>query len=214
VSSVAFYTEEMLRGAIVTIELTAVGTGVSLVAGAVGAIGRVYGPRPVRLAIGSFVEAVRGLPPILLLFVFYFGLTQFSIDLSSLSAGLVWMCVYGTGYAIEIFRAGLLAVPDGQHEAATALGLGRIHAFRKVIIPQAVAAMLPPLISFVILELKNTTLVYFIGVHDIMYQANVGADNSRSPLAIYVIAAAIYVVLNGACAQAGAVFERRAAALR
>ena len=118
---------------------------------------------------------------------------------------------YGTGYAIEIFRAGLCAVPDGQHEASAALGLGRVQAFRCVVLPQAYSLMLPPLTNFVVLELKNTTLVYFVGVHEVMFEARLGAGNSGNPLAIYLIAAAIYVVLNVGLGRLGALLERRAA---
>ncbi len=213
-SGVGLYTVEMVHGAVLTVELAAGGTAVSLAVGAVAAVGRLYGPRPLRAAITGYVELVRGLPAILQLFVLYFGLTQFGVDLSSFTAAFVWMCFYGTGYAIEIFRAGLSAVAEGQQEAAAALGLGRVTAFRRVILPQAYATMLPPLTNFVVLELKNTTLVYFVGVHEIMFQARLGAGNSGNPLAIYLIAAAIYVVLNGTIGRVGAILERRTALAR
>lgn len=210
-SGVGLYAQEMVRGAVVTLELTAVGAVVSLAAGSVLAAGRLYGPRVLRSVIAGYVELVRGLPAILQLFVLYFGLTQFGFALSSLTAALIWMCFYGTGYAIEIFRAGLCAVPDGQHEASAALGLGRVQAFRCVVLPQAYSLMLPPLTNFVVLELKNTTLVYFVGVHEVMFEARLGAGNSGNPLAIYLIAAAIYVVLNVGLGRLGALLERRAA---
>lgn len=196
-----FYTTQMLHGAVVTIELTAVGSLVSLVLGAVFALGRMRGPAPVRQLVTGYVELVRGVPQILQLFILYFGLTQFGIDLSALTAGFVWMCVYGTGYAVEIFRAGFAGVAHGQEEAATAIGLGSLSTMRRVILPQVVAAMLPPLTSFVILQLKNTTLVYIIGVHEIMFSARVGAGTTARPLAIYAIAAGIYLVMNWALAR-------------
>src|SRR5579875_338236 len=211
-SGLGLYTQDMLRGAVLTLELTAGGTVVSLLAGAVAAVGRMYGPKPLRALIVSYVELVRGLPAILQLFVLYFGLTQFGIDLSSLTAAFIWMCFYGTGYAIEIFRAGLSAIPEGQHEAASALGFGPITSFRRVIVPQAFTLMLPPLTNFVVLELKNTTLVYCIGVHEIMFQARLGAGNSGNPLGVYLVAAGIYVVVNVALGRAGAFLEHRAAA--
>jgi His/Glu/Gln/Arg/opine family amino acid ABC transporter permease subunit len=215
VSSITFYVDGMLQGASVTAELTAIGTVVSLGAGVVGALGRLYGPSPVRQMIGAYVELVRGLPAILQLFIVYFGLSQFGINLSAMAAALIWMCLYGSGYAIEVFRAGLQAVPEGQYEASTALGLGHLEGFRRVILPQATAAMLPPLISFVILQVKNTTLVYFIGVQDIMYEANLGADNTDNALGLFLMAAAFYVVANVAIARVGAVLlERRVATWR
>lgn len=200
-AGLGFYTTKMLHGALVTLELTAVGTGVSLIVGAIFALGRMRGPAPVRYLVTGYVELVRGVPQILQLFIFYFGLTQFGVYLSALTAGFIWMCVYGTGYAVEIFRAGFAGVAHGQEEAATAIGLGRLSSMRRVILPQVVAAMLPPLTSFVILQLKNTTLVYIIGVHEIMFNARVGAGATFRPLVIYAIAAGIYLAMNWVLAR-------------
>ena len=210
-SAVGLYAQDMVLGAKVTLELTAGGVAVSLVAGAIGAAGRLYGPKPVRMVITGFVELVRGLPAILQLFILYFGLTQYGINLPAYWAAFIWVCFYGTGYAIEIFRAGLAAVPEGQHEASAALGLSRMQAMRRVVIPQAWVAMLPALTNFAVLELKNTTLVYFIGVQDVMFHARLGVSNSGQPLAIYGIAAAIYIVLNSALTKTGAYLEKRSA---
>lgn len=202
----------MLHGAIVTVELAAGGAAVSLALGALGGLARHRGPAWARRLIGGYVELIRGLPEILQLFVLYFGLTQFGIDLSPFQAAGIWMCVYGTGYAIEIFRAGFAAVPHGQHEAANALGLSWGSSLRRIVVPQAVAAMLPPLTNFVILELKNTTLVYIIGVPEVMYQARLGVGNSAQPLIIFAIAAGIYLVLNNILARVGGYLEWRRAA--
>lgn len=210
-SDISLYTREMLQGAEVTLELTGAAAGVSLVAGAAMAAIRMYGPAVARGVVVSFVEVIRGTPAILQLFILYFGLTQFKIDLSPFFASFLWMCLYGTGYAVEIFRAGLEGVDAGQHEAAAALGLRRIQAFRRIIIPQAVGLMLPPLTSWLILELKNTTLVYFVGVHEVMYNARQGASNSGNPLDIYLIAAGIYLVINLAIVAGGSFLERRTA---
>ncbi|WP_298211241.1 amino acid ABC transporter permease [Ferrimicrobium sp.] len=210
-SAIELYTRAMLDGAVVTVELAIGGSLVSLVVGAIGAVGRLYGPKPVKVLIYGYVELIRGLPAILQLFILYFGLTQFGIDIPAYWAAFLWMCLYGTGYAIEIYRAGLQSVHEGQHEATAALGLTRTEAMRKVIIPQAWVAMLPAITSFVVLELKNTTLVYFIGVEDIMFHARLGVSNSGNPLAIYGIAALMYVIMNGLISRIGALLEKRAA---
>ena len=210
-SPIELYTREMLDGAVVTLELAIGGSVVSLVVGAIGAIGRIYGPKPLKALIYGYVELIRGLPAILQLFILYFGLTQFGLDIPAYWAAFLWMCLYGIGYAIEIYRAGLQSVHMGQHEATAALGLTRTDAMRKVIIPQAWVAMLPALTSFVVLELKNTTLVYFIGVEDIMFHARLGVSNSGQPLAIYGIAALMYIVMNGAIGRVGGHLEKRAA---
>ena len=206
------YTREMLQGAEVTLALTAIAAVVSLIGGAVLAAGRMWAPAPVKAVVIGFVEVIRGTPAILQLFIIFYGLSQFGLNLSSLTAAFLWLVLYGTGYAVEIFRAGLEDVPPGQHEAAAALGLPRIIAFRRVVVPQAVSRMLPPLTSWLILELKNTTLVYFIGVHEIMYNANQGVSNSGNPLGILLIAAGIYIVINMVIVAGGSILERRRAA--
>lgn len=210
----ALYSGVIVQGAVVTLELTIVSTVLSFLLGTAGALGRLYGPAWLRIAITAYVELIRGLPPILQLFIIYFGLTQFGLDLPPFTAALVWLVVYGTGYAIEVFRAGIQAVAEGQSEAATAMGMGFLSALRKVVMPQAFVLMLPPLTNFVIVQLKNTTLVYFIGVADIMYQAQLGADATEQPGTLYALAAAVYLVLNGGLSRFAARLERKAAAYR
>lgn len=206
-----FYTRQMLAAALVTLELAGIGTGVSLLLGVLGGLGRVHGPRVLRWLIVAYVELVRGTPAILQLFILYFGLTQFGIDMSPMLAVTVWLCFYGTGYAIEIFRAGLVGVAHGQREAAAALALGRGVTMRRVILPQAVAAMLPALTSFVVIQIKNTTIGYIVGASEVMYHARIAATNTNEPLAVYAIAGGIYIVLNGLVSRGAAYMRHRQA---
>lgn len=207
----AEYWAPLLHGAAVTLELLLVGGGLSLVLGLILALVRVYGPRPLRWAVAGYIELMRGLPPILQLFIIYFGLEQVGLFLSAMTAALVWILLLGGGYAAEVFRAGLAGVAQGQREAALALGMGPGTQLRRVIVPQAIGAMLPPLTNFVVVQLKNTTLVYFIGVHDIMYQARLGVGATSQPAPLYLMAAVLYIVLTMAIARVGGLLERRVA---
>lgn len=208
------YLGVFVQGAVVTVELTAIGTVLSLIFGIVLAIGRLYGPGWLKAIIIGYVEIIRGLPPILQLFIIYFGLTQFGVDLIPFTAAVIWLVLYGTGYAVEIFRAGIEGVHFGQSEAAVALGMSRFTMMRRIILPQAAVKMLPPLTSFLILQLKNTTLVFFIGEADIMYQANLGADATSNPGILYPLAALFYLAMNIPLGRFGSYLERRAAAYR
>jgi His/Glu/Gln/Arg/opine family amino acid ABC transporter permease subunit len=210
VSNLGFDVQQMADGLKLTAEIAAGGVGASLVLGSIGGVARARGPRPVRWAISVYVEIIRGLPAILQLFILYFGLTQFSVDLSPTLAGLIWMTLYGAAYAIEIFRAGLTGVPSGQDEAAVALGLGTYTRLVKIILPQAVARMMPPLTSFVILAVKNTTLLYVIGAPELLYHANLLAS-SGDPLTIYLLAIAFYLVISVSIGRLGAYVESRMA---
>lgn len=211
---VVLYTGVLLKGALKDIVLTVVSSIAALILGALGAIGRLYGGRIVGGVIYWYVELIRGLPAILQLFILYFGLSQFGIDLNPLSAAIIWLVAYGTGYAVEIFRAGIVDVAEGQHEAAKALGISRFTTLRKVIIPQAFVSMMPNLTSFLVLQLKNTTMLYLVGYADIMYQARLGADATAQPGPLYLMVALEYLVISAAIARIGGRVEKRVAAYR
>ena len=211
---VILYLGVLLQGGMRDVELTVVSSILALMLGALGAIGRLYGGRIIGGAIYWYVELIRGLPPILQLFVLFFGLSQFGIDLNPLSAAIIWLVAYGAGYAVEVFRAGIMDVAEGQHEAATALGLDRKITMRKIIIPQAFVAMLPNLTTLIVLQLKNTTLLYLIGYADMMYQARLGADATAQPGPLYVVVAIEYLVLSAIISRIGNSMEKRAAAYR
>ncbi len=205
----AEYVGPLLHGAGVTLQLLLVGGGVALVLGLALALLRWYGPWPVRGVITGYIELMRGLPPILQLFIIYFGLEQVGIYFSAYGAALWWLLLLGGGYAAEVFRGGLESVAPGQKEAAAALGMGSGTILRQVILPQAVGAMLAPLTNFVVVQLKNTTLVYFIGVADIMYQARLGVGATSQPAPLYGLAALFYIVMTLGLTRLGAMLERR-----
>lgn len=213
-SIVLEYWRPFAAGASRDIMLTVVTSVISLLLGVAGAMARLYGGRLLGGVVYWYVELIRGLPAILQLFLIFFGLTQFGIDLSPFSAAVLWLVAYGTGYAVEIFRAGIMEVPPGQREAAEALGLSSAKILRKIIVPQAWVSMLPNLTSFIVLQLKNTTLLYLIGYADIMYQAKLGIGSTSRPGILYLMAAAFYLVIALVIAWLGLRMERRAAAYR
>ncbi|MCL5116678.1 MAG: amino acid ABC transporter permease [Firmicutes bacterium] len=201
-------------GALKDIALTIVSTILSIILGVLAAAGRLYGPKALQIAIAWYVEIIRGLPAILQLFIIYFGFDQIGIHFSPLMAALIWLVAYGVGYAVEIFRAGLMDVAQGQREASAALGLSPSTTMRKIVFPQALVAMLPPLTSFVVLQLKNTTLLYLVGFADVMYEARLGVDATNQAGPLYVMAAVVYLIISLVIGRIGMRMERRAAAYR
>jgi len=201
-------------GGLKDVGLTIVSLVLSIILGTLFALGRLYGPWPIRTAIYWYVEVIRGLPAILQLFIVYFGFTQWGINFSPLTAALIWLVAYGTGYAVEIFRSGIMEIPVGQREAAAALGLSNVTTMLRIIVPQAYAVMLPPLTSFVVLQLKNTTLLYLIGFADIMYEARLGVDATNHAAILYFMAAFAYLILSLIIGRVGIRLERRVAAYR
>ncbi len=201
-------------GGLKDVALTVVSLILSIILGTLFALGRLYGPWPVRTLIYWYVEIIRGLPAILQLFIIYFGFTQWGINFSPLTAALIWLVAYGTGYAVEIFRSGIMEIPTGQREAAAALGLSSRTTMIRVVVPQAYAIMLPPLTSFVVLQLKNTTLLYLIGFADIMYEARLGVDATNHAAILYFMAALAYLILSLIIGRVGVRLERNVAAYR
>lgn len=208
------YLSPMALGALKDLVLTIISTLLSFVIGILFAAGRLYGHPIIKTIISWYVELIRGLPAILQLFILFFGLTQIGIKLSPLTAALIWLVAYGVGYAVEIFRSGIMDVAHGQREAASALGLSRWVTMRKIVIPQAFAVMMPAITSFVVLQLKNTTLLYLVGYGDIMYEARLGTDATAAPGPLYLMSAIAYLIMSLVVGRLGLRMEKKAAAYR
>ncbi|QSO51944.1 amino acid ABC transporter permease [Alicyclobacillus curvatus] len=208
------YFSSIAVGALKDFVLTVVSTLLSFVLGILFAAGRLYGHWLIKGIISWYVEIIRGLPAILQLFIIFFGLNQIGIQLSPLTAGLIWLVAYGTGYAVEIFRSGIIDVAQGQREAAAALGLNWWTTMKRVVMPQAFAAMLPAITSFVVLQLKNTTMLYLVGYADIMYQARLGTDATDAASVLYMMSAIAYLVMSLIIGVIGNRMEKRVAAYR
>lgn len=210
----ALYTGSIARGAGVTVRLTLIGTAIGLGIGVLGAAARLRERGLARAVATAYVEVIRGTPQILQLFIVFFGLSQFRINLSPGAAALVWLALYGGGYGTEVLRAGLQSVEHGQHEAAAALGLSPARAMLRVILPQAVAVVLPALTNFLVLQLKAASLLFTIGVAGIMYEAQLGVNTTTHPGVLFGMAAVAFIIINVPLSRLGIYLERRVAAYR
>src|SRR6185295_5781258 len=121
-------------------------------------LGRLYGPLPVRLALAWYVEILRGTPLLLQLIAVFYVLPSFGIRLNAYVAGILGLAINYSAYEAEIYRAGLLAIPRGQMEAALALGMSQSLAVRRVIVPQAVRIVVPPVTNDFIAMFKDTSV--------------------------------------------------------
>jgi polar amino acid transport system substrate-binding protein len=147
------------RAAVLTLTVSVVAMAVAIVVGFVLAVGRVFGPSPVRWFATAYIEVVRGTPLLIqLLFIFY-GLPNIGVRLSPFVASVLGLGLNYAASEAENYRAGLLAVPAGQWQAALALGLTQTKTLRLVIVPQAIRFVLPPLTNDFIALLKDSSLV-------------------------------------------------------
>lgn len=149
-----------------------------------------------RTAARVYIDVVRGIPPIVWLFIIFFGVGTQVIELGSMQAAILGMGIVSSAYIAEIYRGGLLALASGQVEAATALGMTPWAKFRHVVAPQVLRVSIPPLATYFVSLLKDTTVASTIGVNDILMLASQEAQGHGGGFAPFVLAAALYILLS------------------
>lgn len=152
-----------------TLELAAYGIVLSLAVGLAAAVCMAYRlPVLDRLSRG-YVELSRNTPLLIQLFFLYYGLPKIGIKIDGFTCGVIALVFLGGGYMAEALRAGLLAVPKGQTEAAKAIGLGNVQIFRYVVLPQAWAVSLPAIAANVLFLIKETSVIGAVSVAELMF---------------------------------------------
>ena len=203
----------ILSGLGTTLLLGFVCIAVGLAAGILLAILRLYAPRAVRIAVTSYIDTFRSIPVLVLLFVVYYALPFAGIRLSSFASAATAISMVSAAYSAEIVRAGIQAIPIGQFEAARALGLHFYPTMRKVILPQAIQIVIPPLTSNAINVMKDTALASVVAMPDLLKQANQAQALAANPTPL-IVAAAIYLVILIPLVRLVSLLERRAARVR
>lgn len=185
----------LAMGAGLTILVSAAAMILAIVLGMVTAVLSQMPAKWIRGIVRGYVELFRNTPLLIQLFILYFGFPQIGISMSPLTCGILALAVYTGAYNVEIFRAGLEAVPIGQHEAAVATGLSRFQESFYVIIPQALRISFPSLGNNLVSLVKNSSLVSTIGLADLMFQANEAAYTDFLSFPAYGLAVVLYVVI-------------------
>ena len=177
----------------------------------IGALGRVS-RNPVIYAIASlYVSLVRGTPLVVQIFFIYSALPQFGIVLPAIVAGVFALSFNYGAYMTEIFRAGIQAIPRGQLEAASALGMTERHTMRRIVMPQAIRIVIPAIGNEFIAMIKDSSLVSVVGLQELLWRADtVGRSNSQLIQAL-LIAAIVYWALTIFFSTFQARLERRMA---
>jgi len=204
----------LLQGAGLTVFIAGVAMLLALGVGMAIAILSQVPARAVRGLVRAYVEVFRNTPLLIQIFIVYFGLPQLGLRLSPFLSGLSALVLYTAAYNAEIFRAGLEAVPKGQHEAARSTGLSALQTLRHVIIPQAVRISFPALGNNLVSLIKNTSLVSVIGMVDLMFVANDISFNNFRTFEIYATTAVLYVLLVLGLTRVLNATERRMLRLR
>lgn len=190
------YLPFLLRAAGTTIWISFLSLLFGSTLGMVLAVLRVYGGCTAGRFVWLYVWLIRGTPMLLQVFAIYYWLPSCGIMLPAFTAGVVALSVNAAGYYVDIFRAGILSVPQGQIEAGYAVGLTPLQVMSRIIFPLAVRPALPPYIGQSINLVKNTSLVSVISVQELMFTAQSIYSSTYRVAEILGTAGVLYLAIN------------------
>lgn len=204
---------ELAHGALVTVEITIGAIVLGCLVGLAVGLGRLDPKRRViYAACTAYVGFIRGTPLLVQLFIWFFGLPHFGINLPAFFCGVVGMGMYSGAYVSEIVRGAIQSIDRGQMEAARSLGMPYGTAMREIVIPQAAIRMIPPLGNEFIALIKNSSLVSLLTIADLMHEGQKIISTSYRSLEVYLAIALIYFVLTNLTGLMLRGAERRLAA--
>lgn len=183
----------ILQGSLVTIVTVVGALSLGFCIGVPLAVLQVYGPAFIRRIIGVYVWFFRGMPILLLLFLFYFGLFEvIGLNLSTITASCLVLGMASAAYQSQIFRGSLETLPVGQLRAARALGMSDAQAIRCIILPQALRLSIPGWSNEYSILLKDSALCFVLGTPEIMARTHFVASRTYEHLPLYITAGLLY----------------------
>jgi polar amino acid transport system substrate-binding protein len=186
----------LVRAAGVTILLSVASMPLAIFAGLLIAVGRLYGPRLIGQLLAAYVEVVRGTPLVLQLYLIFFLLPEWGLSLPAMWAAILGLAINYSAYEAEIYRAGLQAIPVGQMEAALSLGMSRPLALRRIIIPQAVRIVIPPVTNDFIALFKDTAVCSVITVVELSKEYYIHARSTGAVVELGLVTALLYLAMS------------------
>lgn len=191
---IANFVRFIIQGTGITIGVTLVALPMGLLLGLLISLLYVYGGKIAARLAGLYSTVLRGIPPIVLLFILYYGITG-TVNINEFWAGALSLGIISSAYQLEIFRGALLSVSSGQMMAARAIGMSRLKAVMHIILPQALRLAIPPWSNEAAIVVKDSSLVYALGVPEILSRAQQITASTQQPFLMYGIAAIIYFML-------------------
>lgn len=184
-----------LRGAGVTLELTAMGLAIGFVLGLLLALARCYGPKWLRATAAAYIAVFRGTPLLVQLFIIYYGLPELGIAFSQTAAAYLALGLNSAAYQAEYLRGSINAIGDAQMQAGRSIGLSKWQTICHIILPQALRLALPSWSNEPISLLKTTAIVFLIAVQDLMAEGKRAATATFDFVGIYLAVAVVYLVM-------------------
>lgn len=210
------------RGAWTTVEVAVVSSVFGIALGLLGAAACLSRFKVVRWLADAYITTIRGIPQLLLILMIYFGSTVAlsrllalvspdagMVEIPPYAAGVFALALIFGGYASEVFRGALTAVPRGQVEAGLAVGMSTLQIFFVIQCPQMLRLALPGLGNIWVSTLKDTSLISIVGLSELMKAAEMATSDTRRPLFFYLSAGAIYLVMTASSSLLLHQLERR-----
>ncbi|QQA41965.1 amino acid ABC transporter permease [Pelagovum pacificum] len=202
------YLPDLWEGFVTTIWLSVLTLGAATPIALAIALARHLGPRWLSVVLGIFVNLVRLLPALIVLYLVFYGSPQLGVRFQPLTAAAIGLIAMGAAYMSEDIRGGLAAVPQGPLTAAAAIGLSRTHTIRRILLPIALPLTIPPYMTRAIIMVKGTSLASLVSVSDLTAEATRASSITYQPYAFVVIAGALYLAINGVLAIVQILAER------
>ncbi|MXN63645.1 ABC transporter permease subunit [Stappia sp. GBMRC 2046] len=178
-----------------TLALSAIAFAGGGIGGFAIALARTSGARPLRLAAAAFIRLFQGTPLLMQLFLVYFGMNIIGFQINAWIAAMVALSLHASAFLGEIWRGSIEAVPEGQSEAATALGLRYAHRMRFIVLPQAARIAVAPTVGFLVQLIKGTSLASIIGFAELARAGQIINNATFQPFTVFSIVAALYFAI-------------------
>ncbi|MFD3520599.1 ectoine/hydroxyectoine ABC transporter permease subunit EhuD [Streptomyces sp. NPDC058653] len=196
-------------GLLVTLQALVLGALLAFALGLVWAMAQRSGLAVVRWPVNVITEFVRNTPLLVQLFFLYYVLPEWGLTLSAMVTGVIGLGLHYSTYTAEVYRAGIDGVPAGQWEAATALSLPRSRTWGAVILPQAIRRVVPALGNYVIAMLKDTPMLFVIGVLEMLGEARQFASETFLTVEVFTVVGVAFIVISYPASLLMRALERR-----
>lgn len=213
------YASFFIQGVEYTLLLSVVSVAIAIIPALILALMRLSKSRIIRGVSGAYIAVFRSTPLMVQLYIIYYGLFSIIkipsftilgfIDITRFIPGVVALALNSSSYVSEIFRAGILAVDQGQTEAARSLGLSKGQAMRHVVLPQAIKNILPALANELVTMVKESSICSVLGMTELIWGAKTVATTTYKTLSPFVLAAIVYFAINYPASKVIEAIERR-----
>ncbi len=202
------YGPSILEGTYLTLAISLVSLGISMLLGIMGAMAKLSGSKIFQFGAQAYTTIIRGIPDLVLMLLVFFGgqvlINQVApmvgydeyIDINPFIAGVSTIGLIFGAYMTETFRGGILAVPRGQIEAGQAYGMNRFQVFARIVVPQMIRHAIPGFGNNWLVMIKTTALVSIIGLDDMVRKASLAAGATRLPFTFYAVVAVNYLIIT------------------